>query len=81
MALAEAKVHPRLKEQYDREIRPALVQRFGYTTPMQAPKLQKIIYYFISDGNTAFAKYRTGDLDMLNVPIANVDVVRQDAQP
>ncbi|TMC13621.1 MAG: hypothetical protein E6J41_00055 [Chloroflexi bacterium] len=45
-----------------------------------APKLQKIIYYFISDGNTAFAKYRTGDLDMLNVPIANVDVVRQDPQ-
>jgi oligopeptide transport system substrate-binding protein len=44
------------------------------------PKLQKIIYYFISDGNTAFAKYRTGDLDMLNVPIANVDVVRQDPQ-
>jgi oligopeptide transport system substrate-binding protein len=43
-----------------------------------APKLQKIIYYFISDANTAFAKYRTGDLDMLNVPIANVDVVRQD---
>ena len=43
-------------------------------------KLQKIIYYFISDGNTAFAKYRTGDLDVLNVPIANVDVVRQDPQ-
>ncbi|HYW27428.1 MAG TPA: peptide ABC transporter substrate-binding protein, partial [Terriglobales bacterium] len=41
-------------------------------------KLQKIIYYFISDANTAFAKYRTGDLDMLNVPIANVDVVKQD---
>jgi oligopeptide transport system substrate-binding protein len=45
-----------------------------------SPKLQKIIYSFISDGNTAFAKYRTGDLDMLNVPIANVDVVKQDPQ-
>ena len=43
-------------------------------------KLQKIIYYFISDTNTAFARYRTGDLDVDNVPIANVDVVRQDPQ-
>jgi ABC-type oligopeptide transport system substrate-binding subunit len=43
-----------------------------------APKLQKITYYFITDANTAFAKYRTGDLDVLNVPISNVDVVKQD---
>ena len=43
-----------------------------------SPKLQKIVYSYISDANTAFAKYKTGDLDMLNVPIANVDVVRQD---
>jgi large subunit ribosomal protein L5 len=32
----------RLKDQYNDQIRAALVQRFGYTTPMQAPKLQKI---------------------------------------
>jgi large subunit ribosomal protein L5 len=42
MPVAEAKVHPRLKEQYDREIKPALIERFGYSTPMQAPKLDKI---------------------------------------
>jgi large subunit ribosomal protein L5 len=42
MPVAEAKVHPRLKEQYDREIKPALIDRFGYSTPMQAPKLEKI---------------------------------------
>jgi large subunit ribosomal protein L5 len=42
MALAEAKVHPRLKEQYEKEIKPALIERFGYTTPMQAPKIDKI---------------------------------------
>ncbi len=45
-----------------------------------APKLQQITYYFITDANTAFAKYRTGDLDMLNVSTANVDVVRTDAK-
>jgi large subunit ribosomal protein L5 len=32
----------RLKERYESEIRPDLVKRFGYTTPMQAPKITKI---------------------------------------
>ena len=32
----------RLKTRYQDEIRPALMQRFGYTTPMQAPRVEKI---------------------------------------
>jgi large subunit ribosomal protein L5 len=32
----------RLKDRYLQEIRPALVERFGYTTPMQAPRIDKI---------------------------------------
>jgi len=32
----------RLKDQYNEQIRAALVSKFGYSTPMQAPKLQKI---------------------------------------
>src|SRR5919109_4401095 len=32
----------RLKQRYLEEIRPALVQRFGYSTPMQAPRITKI---------------------------------------
>ncbi|MDQ6775045.1 MAG: 50S ribosomal protein L5 [Actinomycetota bacterium] len=32
----------RLKARYLEEIRPALVERFGYSTPMQAPKIQKV---------------------------------------
>ena len=32
----------RLKERYVTEIRPQLVERFGYSTPMQAPRLQKV---------------------------------------
>ncbi len=32
----------RLKERYEKEIRPGLVERFGYTTPMQAPRIEKI---------------------------------------
>ncbi len=42
MAMAEAKVRPRFKERYDSEIRPMLIDRFGYKSPMQAPRLQKI---------------------------------------
>src|SRR6195256_2626322 len=33
----------RLKTRYLDEIRPALIQRFGYSSPMQAPKLEKIV--------------------------------------
>ena len=29
----------RLKDTYNDTIRPALVRKFGYTTPMQAPRL------------------------------------------
>jgi large subunit ribosomal protein L5 len=32
----------RLKTRYLEEIRPALIERFGYSSPMQAPKLEKI---------------------------------------
>ncbi len=32
----------RLKERYEQEIRPDLIKRFSYSTPMQAPKITKI---------------------------------------
>src|ERR1700736_5816592 len=32
----------RLKTRYIEEIRPALIERFGYSTPMQAPRIEKI---------------------------------------
>jgi large subunit ribosomal protein L5 len=32
----------RLKTRYDQEIRPALIERFGYSTPMRAPKIVKV---------------------------------------
>ena len=32
----------RLKSRYEQEIRPALIERFQYTTPMQAPTISKI---------------------------------------
>ena len=42
MALAEAKIKPRLRVRYEEEIASALTERFGYTNPMQVPTVQKI---------------------------------------
>ena len=42
MPVAEAKVVPRLRQRYEDEIRPALQERFGYSSPMQVPRLEKI---------------------------------------
>src|SRR5437870_12470486 len=33
----------RLQERYDSEVRPALMQEFGYKNPMQVPRLEKIV--------------------------------------
>src|SRR5207247_11258283 len=40
--------------------------------------VKKLVEWFITDANTGFAKYQTGDLDMMTVPLANVDLVRND---
>jgi large subunit ribosomal protein L5 len=42
MAATEQAQPARLKTRYVEELRPALVERFGYTTPMQAPRITKI---------------------------------------
>src|ERR671929_1417520 len=42
MATQAPQTSARLKQRYIEEIRPALVQRFGYSTPMQAPRILKI---------------------------------------
>jgi large subunit ribosomal protein L5 len=33
----------RLKEKYQKEVKPALMKKFGFTSPMQAPRLSKIV--------------------------------------
>jgi large subunit ribosomal protein L5 len=42
MAAQAPQTTARLKQRYIEEIRPALIERFGYSTPMQAPRLEKI---------------------------------------
>jgi large subunit ribosomal protein L5 len=42
MATTTANIVPRFKERYASEIKPALIERFGYSSAMQAPRLLKI---------------------------------------
>src|ERR1700754_4850431 len=42
MATQAPQTTARLKTRYLEEIRPALIERFGYSTVMQAPKLEKV---------------------------------------
>ncbi len=41
--MAETKYVPELKETYQERIAPELKEEFGYTTPMQLPRLEKIV--------------------------------------
>jgi large subunit ribosomal protein L5 len=40
--MSKVKYTPRLADKYKKEVVPALMKKFGYTTVMQAPKLEKI---------------------------------------
>jgi large subunit ribosomal protein L5 len=42
MATQAPQTTARLKQRYNEEIRDALIERFGYSTPMQAPRLLKV---------------------------------------
>jgi large subunit ribosomal protein L5 len=39
---SQAAPPPRLRERYEQDVLPALTRKFDYSTPMQAPRLQKI---------------------------------------
>mgnify|MGYP003374830081 CR=1 FL=1 len=42
-AKAKAKSGPRYQDLYEKEIRPALVKKYGYGNPHQVPRLEKIV--------------------------------------
>ncbi len=41
--MAETAYTPRLRQQYDKNIRAQLTEKFGYTNPMQVPALTKVV--------------------------------------
>jgi len=41
--MADAKYTPRLRKQYDETIVKAMIEKFGYSNPMQVPRIEKIV--------------------------------------
>jgi large subunit ribosomal protein L5 len=41
--MAEERVKPRMQKLYEERIRKAMTDEFGYTNPMQVPKIEKIV--------------------------------------
>ncbi len=39
----QEKYVPKLRKHYDEVVRPQLIERFGYTNPMQVPRIEKIV--------------------------------------
>jgi len=39
----QEKYVPRLRKHYDEVVRPQLIERFGYTNPMQVPRVEKVV--------------------------------------
>ena len=60
---------PTYKKKYADEILPALMKEFGYTTPMQAPRLQKIVL------NQGVGRYATADKKIVDVAIAELTAI------
>jgi large subunit ribosomal protein L5 len=58
----------RLKQRYLEEIRPGLVERFGYSSPMQAPQVEKVtVNMGVGD-----AKQDSGLLDAASAQLATI---------
>jgi len=59
---------PRLRSQYDNEIRASLLKDFGYKNPMQVPKLEKIVLNMgvgEAVGDSKKVKSAAGDLEKI----------------
>jgi oligopeptide transport system substrate-binding protein len=53
-----------------------LVTNSNYSGSQPKTTLTKITEYFIDDETVAYAKYKSGELDMVGVPLANTDAVK-----
>ncbi|MCL6471724.1 MAG: 50S ribosomal protein L5 [Firmicutes bacterium] len=72
-----AKITPRLKEAYRKEILPALMKEFGYKNPMQVPKIEKIVLNMGVGEATQNAKALDGAMDDLAIISGQKPIVRR----
>ncbi|HEV1991293.1 MAG TPA: peptide ABC transporter substrate-binding protein [Candidatus Dormibacteraeota bacterium] len=57
-----------------------LVPNTGYAGSQAQPSLTKITEYFIDNETDAYAKYKSGQLDMITVPMAESEAVRSSGE-
>lgn len=67
-ALAIENYVPRLRQVYEETVRPKLVEEFGYTNPMQVPRLDKVV---INIG----AGEAVGDSKKINSAVAALEAI------
>ncbi len=59
---------PRLRKHYDEVVRPQLTERFGYTNPMQVPRIEKIVLNMgvgESVGDSKMAQFAADELSKI----------------
>ena len=57
-----------------------LVPNTNYSGSQPKPTLTKITEFLIDDETVAYAKYKSGELDMVGVPVADTEAVRSSAE-
>ncbi len=70
---------PRLRDTYNDEVLPALVEKFGYSTPMRAPRLEKITLNMGlgSHMDTKTREKATGELAIISGQAPNVRIAKK----
>src|SRR5215207_4256681 len=70
---------PRLRDTYNDEVLPALMKKFGYSTPMRAPRLQKITLNMGlgSHMDTKTREKATGELAIISGQAPNVRIAKK----
>ena len=70
---------PRLRDTYTQEVLPSLIEKFGYSTPMRAPRLEKITLNmgFGSGMDTKSREKATGELALIAGQAPNVRVAKK----
>lgn len=64
-----------LKKKYNEEITPALIEKFGYTSKMEVPKLEKIVLNMGVGDATTDSKYLDAAVKELTVIAGQKPVV------
>ncbi|MBK5233481.1 MAG: 50S ribosomal protein L5 [Thermoleophilia bacterium] len=70
---------PRLRDRYNDEVLPELIKKFGYSTPMRAPRLEKITLNMGlgSHMDTKTREKATGELAIISGQAPNVRIAKK----